>query len=203
MSLEGLRVVVDVQHLYRANHPNDRGARFLLDNGTHVWEADAALIYADAIGDWLEARGVPVLRNDPTRGILTGFYSARNRAAEAWQATAYLACHLNAGMGAYALLEVMEGRDGILARSIGERLVTIPEIQRFERRWLRERDRGSVCIRFVKPTIPTVLCEPFFGDQRAHQPLLAVHRLRQVGEAIAQGVEDWWAAVRGTQHPGA
>jgi hypothetical protein len=191
-SLEGLRVVVDVQHLYRSSHPNDRGTLFTLEDGTHVWEADAALVYADAIGDYLEARSVPVLRNDPIRGILVGFYSARNQAAAAWQATAYLACHLNAGHGAYSLLEVMEGRDDTLALSIGQMLVTIPELQRFERRWLTTPDRGSVCIRFVKESIPTVLCEPFFGDQPAHQPLLSFPRLRQVGETIAQGVESWW-----------
>jgi N-acetylmuramoyl-L-alanine amidase len=201
MSLESLRVVVDVQHLYRARHPNDRGARFALENGTHVWEADAALIYADAIGDWLEARGVPVLRNDPTRGILTGPYQRRHRAVESWGATAYLACHLNSGRGAYALLEVMEDRDDTLARAIGTELVKVPELQRFERRWLAVEDRGSVCIRFVKDTIPAVLCEPFFGDQLAHQPLLAPHRLRQVGEAIAQGVEAWWRDRRGLQPP--
>jgi N-acetylmuramoyl-L-alanine amidase len=193
MSLERLRVVVDVQHLYRVGlHANDRGSRFELEDGTHIWEADAALIYADAIADHLEARGVPVLCNDPTRGILTGFYSERNRAAQAWGATAYLACHLNAGRGAYALLEVMEGRDDTLASAIGERLVTIPELQRFERRWLKVGDRGSVCIRFVKETIPAVLLEPFFGDQPAHQPLLAFPRLRELGETIAQGITAWW-----------
>lgn len=204
MSLEGLRVVVDVQHLYRPHRPHDRGARFRLEDGTHVWEADAALVYADAIGDWLEARSVPVLRNDPARGILTGFYSERGRAAapDAWAATAYLACHLNAGGGAYSLLEVMEGRDDTLARAIGQRLVStghppvIPELQRFERRWLKTEDRGSSCIRFVHESIPTVLCEPFFGDNRAHQPLLMVPRLREVGEAIAQGVASWWRSGR-------
>lgn len=192
MGLEGLRVVVDVQHLYRWNKPNDRGSLFTLENGTHVWEADAALIYADALADRLEAQGVPVFRNDPIRGLMVGPYQTRNNAGSAWGATAYLACHLNAGRGAYALLEVMEGRDDRLAQAIGERLVAIPELTRYERRWLKQEDRGSVCIRFVKETIPTVLCEPFFGDQPAHQPLLAFGRLRELGETMALGVEDWW-----------
>lgn len=193
-SLLGLRVVVDVQHLYRASKPHDKGSEYVLANGTHIAEANAARVYADGLCDWLRERGVAVLTNDPTTSILTGFYSSRNRAAHAFAAHAYLACHLNAGRGGYCLMEYMDATvSKPLADAIGARLATtVTEITDFRSQALHAGDRGAVCIERVMPPIAAVLCEPFFGDTPAHQYLLASVNLREIGATIGQGVADWW-----------
>lgn len=196
--LNGLRVVVDVQHLYRTSHPNDRGSVFTLGNGTHISEGEAALVYADGLADWLTDRGAEVLTNQPGRGILTGYYSTRNRAAAAFAAHVYLACHLNAGGGRYALAEFMSTTIGeALALELGPPLTTrFPQIRSAQTRGLRSDDRGAVCIERVAGSIAAVLCEPFFGDNPEHQGLLATPQLRAVGEAIGFGVSNWWAKRR-------
>ena len=192
--LEGLRVVVDVQHLYRPTKPLDRGAIFTLADGTRTTEASAVLIYAAALKAWLEARGATVMTNDPARGILVGPYSRRNRAADAWDAHCYLACHLNAGGGAYSLMEYMTMTTGrVLAEAIGPKvMVAFPQITRAQTRALSGDDRGTVCIREVPGRIATIICEPFFGDAPTHQPMLAAPELARLGGVIGEGVTDWW-----------
>ena len=192
--LNGLKVVVDVQHLYRPHKPNDRGAVYTLSDGTRTSEASATLIYAAALRAYLEARGAAILTNDPAHGILVGHYSTRNRAGSAWRAHGYLACHLNAGRGRYALMEYMTVTEGkLLASSIGQSLVqAFPVIVEHRTQGLSSTDRGAVCIARVESPTVAVLCEPFFGDHPGHQALLAAPELGRVGEAIGEGVARWW-----------
>lgn len=194
--LEGLRAVVDVQHLYRPSKPMDRGAVFTLMDGTKTTEASAVLIYAAALRAWLEARGARVMTNDPARGVLVGPYSRRHRAADAWDAHAYLACHLNAGGGSYCLMEHMSMAQGrVLAEAIGPKVVeAFPQISATQTRSLTDGDRGAVCIREVPGRIAAVICEPFFGDTKTHQSILAAPELSRLGEAIGAGVMEWWRA---------
>jgi N-acetylmuramoyl-L-alanine amidase len=192
--LQGLRVVVDVQHLYRPAKPNDRGSVFTLANGTKTTEGTAAFTYATSLVAWLEERGARVMTNEPARGILVGPYSRRHRAADAWDAHAYLACHVNAGGGGYTLAEHMAltmGRG--LAEAIGPKIVTaFPAITRAQVRALSTTDRGAVCIREVPGRIATIICEPFFGDNPAHQGMLATPELVRLGTVIGEGVAVWW-----------
>ncbi len=196
--LEGLRVAVDVQHLYKADNPADRGCRFVLASGLTVWEAAAATGYAQSLAHWLIDRGATVRMNDPRTGQLTGSYPRRNRQANTWQAHAYLACHLDAGKGKYAALEYPVGRAGsLLARAIGAALVAdFPEIPAHREVPLMEHARGWLCVGAVDAAIAAVLLEPFFGDYRPAQGLLAADRLAAVGEEIGAGVAYWWEAKR-------
>jgi N-acetylmuramoyl-L-alanine amidase len=193
--LERFRAVVDVQHLYKLDRPDDRGARFELANGTHLWEADAAMLYAQAMVSWFKERGAVVLTNDPSTGTLVGSYGRRNRAANAWGASVYLACHLNAGGGNYALAEYPAGYPGsTLARMITAQLTSdfhdlIPSTNQFP---LAKGQRGHVCVGEVSSAIGAVLLEPFFGDHPKAQALLAPDRLIAVGQSIAAGVAKWW-----------
>jgi len=192
--LDGLRIAVDVQHLYRANKPNDRGAVFTLPDHTRTNEADAALIYAAALTSWLRERGASALTNDVARQILVGPYSWRHRAVSEWRAHAYLACHLNAGRGSYSLMEHMSlTRGAELAALIGPRLMlAFPGITASKVRALSDKDRGAVCIRGVPGSIAAVLCEPFFGDWPGHQSLLSAPKLVALGRVIGEAVAEWW-----------
>lgn len=197
--LEGLRVAVDVQHLFKPSRPNDRGACFELANGLRVWESQAATAYAHGIISWLQSRGAAVLSNDPTKRELVGSYAQRNRYANTWGADAYLACHVNAGGGNYALVEYAAGREGSsLARAIGAQLVNAYKdlIPTHREQPLTEVQRGYVCIGGTSIRCAAVLLEPFFGDQRTHQGFLDPVRLVEVGTTIAEAVALWWESDR-------
>jgi hypothetical protein len=187
--------------------PNDRGAIYTLANGTTTSEAGAALLYALGLRGFLETRGAVVLTNDPARGILVGPYSTRHHAVNVWKAHAYLACHLNAGRGSYALMEHMSMTEGkVLGWAMGQALVdAFPLIVEHRVQALKSDDRGAVCIERVEAPCLAVLCEPFFGDNPRHQDLLAAPELKRLGEALGEGVASWWrsrAAARVTA-PGA
>jgi len=192
--LAGARFAVDVQHLYRANHPGDRGAKYRLADGTSVFEASAATLYAQALTGWLRSRGAEVLTNDPVKGILVGIYPRRQREALAWGADAYLACHLNAGGGAYGALELLASdvsRSRPLAQRIAAELTAAIAVP------CRTVDlalgvRGTVCIEVFAVQRPALILEPFFGDYPPHQKLLSAPNLSLVGEAIGRGLADWW-----------
>lgn len=194
----GLKVVVDVQHIYReGKHARDRGSVYALANGLTVTEASAATSYAAALAAFLEAHGAAVLTNDPAHGILVGPYSRRNLAARDFGAHAYLACHVNSGRGSYAAWEYMSTTIG--ADLAGALLPVMRnafplEILASKRVALSTGQRGAVCIERTAASCATVLCEPFFGDNPRHQGLLAAPELVKVGEAIGAGVLEWWKA---------
>jgi N-acetylmuramoyl-L-alanine amidase len=193
--MAGARIAVDVQHLYRPSKPHDRGALFTLADGTHTDEASATLKYAAVLCDYLEASGATVLTNDAAHGILTGEYRTRNRAAQVWQAHAYLACHLDAGGGEYAMVERMAMTAGgelaeILATAVSEAFPR--ELPHHQVRLLGAEQRGAVCVEAVPATIPALILEPFFGDQPNHQGLLAAPQLRQLGVALGSALARWW-----------
>jgi hypothetical protein len=140
----------------------------------------------------MTAAGAQVLTNDPVRKILTGLYWQRNRAAFSWGASLYLACHLNAGRGSYAAVEMIAARrDPRLFEWIGNELVhSVPEILSSHGVALSPGDRGVVCIGSCSQ--PAAIIEPFFGDNPRQQGLFASFRLIEVGQAIARGVIGWW-----------
>jgi len=199
--LEGLRVAVDVQHLYKTSNPLDRGAIFELPGGFHLAESQAVTVYAQALRAWLAARGAKVLTNDPAAHVMVGSYYRRQKEAEKWGTNAYLACHLNAGKGSYAALEYAAGSAGIgLGTRIGSRLRDdFQEITSYKLVSLSPQARGYVCIGGFLPGLAAVLVEPFFGDNPRQQELLSTPRLVAVGESIGEGVARWWESVRASR----
>jgi N-acetylmuramoyl-L-alanine amidase len=199
--LEGLRVAVDVQHLYKSSNPLDRGAVFELPGGFHLAEAQAVTVYAQALCAWLRARGAAVLTNHPAVPELVGSYYRRQKDAEKWDAHAYLACHLDAGNGSYAALEYPVGSAGIaLATRIGARLCDdFKEILSYKAVSLSPQARGYSCVSGFPPARAAVLLEPFFGDNPRQQGLLATPRLVAVGESIGEGVARWWESVKASR----
>jgi hypothetical protein len=197
--LSGLRVALDVQHLWKPPPRHlDRGAVFQLGGGAHVAEADAALVYAAAAARWLREHGADVLENQPTTGIMVGRYPERNRAAAGWGTHCYLACHLNAGGGHYGAFEHLSATPGdVLAVLLCRAMAAVPEAGPAREVVLHSADRGAICIEACGQ-LPAVICEPFFGDNPPSQPLLTLGGLVRVGEAIAAGVAAWWETNRPT-----
>ena len=202
--LAGLRVAVDVQHLYRNDKPNDRGSVYAIPDGAHgsgqvkVTEASAATIYAGALVAYLRDLGAAVLANDPVKRVLVGDYWHRNLEAAAWHADLYLACHLNAGGGRYACIEYMGVQGGVCALPAALILSAITEEtkQPGRRRTLFRGDRGPVCIEGFPGR--AFIVEPFFGDDIGDsQRLLAPASLARIGQAVGRGILIW-RKTRGT-----
>lgn len=195
VALSGCMLVLDVQHLYRdAPHAGDRGARFTLGDGTHVWEAAAATLYASAAAAWLRAHGATVYTNDPVLGTLVGPYSRRQAAANALGVHAYIACHVNAGGGSYARAEYMVGSPGQrLGYIIGTAITkTFREVRTCQCMPLVAGQRGAVCVAGVDRRVPAIVLEPFFGDNTRHQAIFEPPYLAALGVAIGVGVATWW-----------
>lgn len=196
-------IAVDIQHLYRTGPlAADRGSRFVLADGRTVYEGDAVTVYAQSLASWLREWGATVIVNDPVRGKLVGPYSRRNREATLANVDAYLACHLNAGRGDYALCEYMasvpaatQGACQALANWILHSGINDPEVRGRQARRLERGERGAVCIQGCGPFVPALILEPFFGDQPRHQPLFETARLQLLGKEIGQGVAAWWRAA--------
>jgi hypothetical protein len=202
-ALQGLRVAIDVQHLYRVGlFRNDRGTRFRLADGATIYEAEAATLYAQALAGYLAARGAAVLVNNPALDKLTGYYSSRNREATLWGAHLYLACHVNAGGGTYSRIEYMRdlpASTGVAASAAAEwingGLSYLPELRSGSTALLRHGERGAVCIERCGQWVAALLLEPFFGDSARHRRLLSASGLKTVGDLIGQGVASWWRAT--------
>jgi N-acetylmuramoyl-L-alanine amidase len=184
-----LRAAVDVQHLYRPHLPNDRGSVYRLSDGSTVTEGHAATMYAEAIAAHLRAAGAAVLTNPD----LSGFYSARQRHAAEWGAHVYLACHVNAGGGAYTLAEYAHGPGdsaGLCRRIASSLADNIAGLVSFSVNELAPDARGHACVAGFAGT--HALLEPFFGDNPQHQPLLAAPKLKLIGDVIGAAVVNWW-----------
>jgi len=196
--LSGLRVAVDVQHLYKSSNPLDRGAVFELPGGFHLAEAQAVTVYAQALCAWLRARGADVLTNQPAAQVMVGSYYRRIKAAEKWDAHAFLACHLDAGKGSYCLVDYVVGSAGVaLATRIGSKLCDdFPEILSYKTIALSPPGRGYACINGFPNDRAAVLVEPFFGDNPRQQGLLSTPKLVAVGESIGEGMARWWESVK-------
>lgn len=196
-------VAIDVQHLYRTGlHARDRGTRFRLQDGRTIYEADAVVSYAQALGLWLTEAGATVITNDPVRGRMVGPYSRRQREARTRGCELYLACHLNAGGGNYSRVEMMSGLPAqtqaqalACGRWIQGSLAYLTELRTQQTAFLRHGDRGAVCIEGCGLALPALLLEPFFGDTPRHQALLSSERLAVVGQLIGHGVAAWWRAT--------
>lgn len=191
--LAGLRVAVDVQHAYRSGvHALDRGSVYRLADGTKRLESDLAAEYARALCAAMAAGGATVWTSDPTMDLLVGPYSRRQKQATALGANLYLACHVNAGHGSYPVVEMMEGTPGrtmatVIVRELGE----LPGLINRRVQRLSRLDRGAVCVRGFTAG-PSLLLEPFFGDNPTHEWLMDHVGLQAVGQAIARGVAMAW-----------
>jgi N-acetylmuramoyl-L-alanine amidase len=205
-----MRVAIDVQHAFKPwPLQNDRGAVFRLQDGTHVTEFSLAWQYATALAETLERAGHQVLRNAPGAQFpLTGWYSARARQAAAWRAQLYLACHVNAGGGSYALLSTAQDMSvdvppsDVAAWSVSGRIATALRatgmVTAGKTAGLTVTSRGYACISVARRLgIPAVLVEPFFGDNPGVMILDHPAFCAEIGQAIAAAVIDYARATPG------
>lgn len=181
-------VVLDQQHIGRKSRPGDRGAT----NGL-LRETDLTRAYIDVAWAELRRQGHQVHILD------TGEYAERQAQANALAAQnpavphVYVACHVNAGKGTYALVEHdSRSRAGLAAATrTAQALEALPEIKAGKVIGMVPATRGYACIRDIydgPANITAILYEPGFIDAPAHQALWTPEGLRRVGMALVVGL---------------
>jgi hypothetical protein len=140
------------------------------------------------------------------RIIDEGWYPARHEAAaqiaRGWAGpVAYVACHVNAGGGSYAMaLHDMRSAGGArLARCVVGELErgSLHGLSRFISRetastgsWRRAHE--TIKGIFDGPANISAICyEPFFLDTPSHAHMLGGEGIRAVGQALARGILNW------------
>lgn len=217
-------LIFDIQHTGRPSKPGDMGAAYDLDGDGVTGEdgereVDLVRQYVAEAGSYALSLGCQVLHID------AGEYSDRHRFAIAkaranpTKRAAYLACHMNAGGGRYALVrpDARSSSGKLLATAVSRSLSLLPGIQ-FSRRdplygsaalaakaghpaseaawWTR----GYSCIDGIysgPANLSAVLVEPAFIDSKEHRPLLTPAGLRSIGRALVDGAVAWSAQTQG------
>lgn len=192
--------IFDVQHAGRASRPGDMGAAYDLDGDGVTGEqgereVDLVRAYVEAAQAALERCGVEV------RVLSSGEYGQRhleagNLARVFAGRAVYLACHLNAGRGRYALVrpDYRSQRGRLFASTMARHLRAVPELDDCRIWPLTSTDRGWACIDGIW-SAPANLCglllEPYFLDGPTHRRLTTLQGTREVGAAVAAAVEEW------------
>lgn len=182
-------VCLDAQHSLATGHLGARHA--------DLSEARLIRVYAQHTARRLVELGHDVVL------ITEGDYPLRHAAVNGLGPDVYVACHVNAGVGDYALGLVLSGEHTGLCRAVVDRMSEEPEIRRGRYGLLSSSHqagnrvgsliawgtRGTICIDGAR--CPSIIFEPGFIDSSEHAPLWEPEGLRRVGEALAEGLDRW------------
>lgn len=178
-----IKVVLDRQHKGKPNSA-DQGAVFA--DGTT--EAAHAERYIGVAVPLLRASGIDVVV------LTTGSYSTRQARANELRADLYVACHVNAGGGEYALTEYASDR-GVPATSqrAARELLRASDDELDEKavgpKPLRSGERGHTCV--AGAHMPAVIYEPYFTNAARDDAL--------VGRCLAQGICNFFGVALRTK----
>ena len=192
-------VVLDRQH-YGKPHRDDKGARTKYD-GSWIYEVDLTAAYIEHATAMLTSEGHTVHLLD------AGWYGERHkRAAEIArenpdEPVAYVACHVNAGQGTYALAvhdkrstggaALAECIAGVLAGA-GAGAIDRALVRGSERGGDWGRAHVTIAGIWDAPANCVGVCfEPFFIDQQRHRTFLSGPGLQVIGHALAVSCMQW------------
>ena len=199
-------VIFDRQHYGKPNRPDDLGAAVDLDGDGTVEndekEANITPAYYMPAKAALEHLGHSVYVFDQ------GWYSERHRKANAIasanpnQMIAYVACHVNAGKGDYAVMihDERSGNGKRLATHIAAAMGASDDLTGIRRSLTRSASstndwkRGLTTIKgiYAGPgNISGICCEPFFLDNPDHQWLASYQGGKAIADALVAGLVSW------------
>lgn len=181
-------VILDRQHRGRASKPKDAGAAF------------GGLVEADLVERYIAVAAAELRRlGHRVELLVDGEYGDRHRRANelarsSAERSAYVACHVNAGGGRYALVEHDARSKGGKAAAVvvADELTRLlaPEVNGGKVVPLDAGTRGFSCIDgiYAGPgQLCAVLFEPGFIDTPSHAALWTTAGLSRVGLALAAG----------------
>lgn len=182
-----MMIFLDRQHLGKPNRWNDEGAS--RDGLTETYLTSQYIFHAE---NHLRMQGFDVC-------VLTdGWYKDRHRRVNDYCANVngkcvYIACHINAGSGAYgaSFYDHRSTSGSALAHAINIRLQNAcPELQSVKRIAAKPDDWTNHAYNTIKGVSkPVGICfEPLFIDCPEHEPLTQPEGIRRVGVALADGI---------------
>jgi hypothetical protein len=197
-------VIFDRQHYGKPNQ-NDLGAGVDLDGDgtveTAEREANLTPLYYLPAKAALEALGHTVYVLD------SGWYSERHQRADdiarnnPHELVAYLACHINAGGGDYAVMihDTRSGGGKRLAEALAQAIADadLPGVSRSLVRGASADNDWSRAFNTIKGiysgpgNISGVCVEPYFLDKAAHQWLATPEGAQLLSEALVDGAVRW------------
>lgn len=186
-------VFLDRQHTGKPNRWKDCGA--VSPGGVQeIYLTDKYIHYAQIR---LRDQGIDVCV------LSDGHYSERhervNRYAQTDPFSVYIACHINAGGGAYsaAFYDYRSSNGENLAKCINDRLNQ--RVQQFNNpRNTREikaqpGDWTKNAYYTIKGVAPVAICwEPFFIDNNDHADLMTDEGLKNLGQCLADGIKTYF-----------
>jgi hypothetical protein len=202
-------VIFDRQHYGKPNRPNDLGAAVDLDGDGQIatGEREAMLTpyYYGPAKAMLEEMGHTVYVLD------AGWYSDRHKRAceiaanNPGMRVAYLACHINAGGGDYAVMihDERSGGGSALANHLSAAIYD-HNLTGIRRSLVRAASadnawkRGYTTIKGIysgPANISGVCLEPFFIDRPDHQWLASVQGGKALASALVDGLVRWSAGA--------
>jgi N-acetylmuramoyl-L-alanine amidase len=199
-------VIFDRQHYGKPNRPNDLGAAIDIDGNGVIdndeKEANITPSYYMPAKEALERLGHSVYI------LQEGWYSDRHSKANTIaranpnQKVAYIACHVNAGKGDYAVMihDSRSGNGKRLANAVAGSIGSAGNLEGIRRSLVRaasadnEWKRGYTTIKgiYAGPgNISGICCEPFFIDRPEHQWLASSQGGRALADALVAGLVAW------------
>jgi len=183
-----MMIFLDRQHLGKPNRWNDEGAKN--DEMTETYLTSQYIFHAE---NHLRLMGFDVC-------VLTdGWYNNRHRRVNDYCADVngrcvYVACHINAGGGAYgaSFYDHRSSSGASLAHAVNLRLLNAcPELSDAKSIPAKPDDWTQNAYNTIKGVgKPVSLCfEPLFIDCEAHRPLMTPEGIRRVGVALAEGIK--------------
>lgn len=182
-----MQVFLDRQHLGKPGKWNDEGAK-----NAEVTETYLTSQYIFAAENHLRMMGIDVC-------VLTdGWYKERHARVNQYAEgkCVYIACHINAGGGAYgaSFYDHRSSAGSALAHQVNIALANAcPELQSVKRIECKPGDWTEHAYNTIKNVgRPVALCfEPLFIDCAEHQPLCLPEGIRRVGIALAEGIANY------------
>lgn len=192
-----MTIYIDVQHMGDPDKKGRMGAAF----GDKISETEAFFtsLYAFWMGMRLRELGHEVIN------ISDGTYSARHERVNEYdkrntggETSVYIACHLNAGGGAYSAMFYYDGstKGSSLANAINAKIkektdiTSVKSIPANIHDWTKN---AHYCIKSIGRPI-AICAEPLFLDNPSHQKLLNVDGMYGLGIAMADGIHEFLEA---------
>jgi len=190
-----MKVALDVQHMYKNSHPNDRGERLY-----GLYETEIVKNYMSKAKILLEAKGIEVCMSDPGKKILVGDYWERHAFANDNHVHLYLAGHMNTDITQKdcGIVEhtVHAGRETVIfAHILKNRIKENLNIGEVVLKTLAEKEIGYACIAGLR--MPAVLIKPLSLHNHNHIELLKKEGVYLIAETIADAIEEYMAVEIG------
>lgn len=190
-----MKVALDIQHLYKASQPKDKGA---FAHGIH--EADIVKDYMEKTAFLLKEKGITVLLNDPEKNTFIGDYWQRHIYANNNGVHLYIAGHLNidSTQSEYSFIEYNKEthyENAIFSHILSSNLKNYLNTDNIIIKTLNKSDPDYYCIDNL--LMPAIIYKPLSIYNNSHMKLTKNLGLFVIAEALVNAILQYQEADLG------